>query len=218
MRKKKRRFRQWAECLVFVSAFLGGGGYAFYWASPWNLMTLDVTITGATWLHDQPSGGSAQYDSGYDAAFTAEGFVCGFRYGSFWTGREAAESAFSKGDAVTLVLARGELAEAARSLGRDCRTGERIPGTLTLTVPSPLVAPRLIEPLDIWRSGWVVIHWLPYRWLVWGFGTILVLIGLVMLLAPLIDRFTDPNRKPRLGMAALRAFDEEARQRRDGDE
>jgi hypothetical protein len=181
-------------------------------------MTLDVTITGATWLHDQPSGGSAQYDSGYDAAFTAEGFVCGFRYGSFWTGREAAETAFARGDTVSLVLARGEFVEATRSLGRDCRTGERIPGTLTLMVPSPLVAPRLIEPLDIWRGGWIVIHWLPYRWLIWGFGTILVLIGLVILLAPLIDRYTDPNRTPRLGMAALRAFDEEAKKRRERDE
>ncbi|MDP6704891.1 MAG: hypothetical protein QF893_00995 [Alphaproteobacteria bacterium] len=217
MRKKKSRFRQWVERLLFAVACLGGGGYALYWASPLNLMTLDATVAGATWLHDRPSGGSAQYGSGYDAAFTVEGFVCGFRYGSFWTGRETAETAFSKGDAVTLVLARGEFAEAARSLGRDCRTGERLPGTLTLMVPSPLVAPRLIEPLDVWRGGWVVMHWLPHRWLIWGLGAVLTFIGLVILLAPLIDRFTDRNRKPRLGMKALRAYDEETRQRRNRD-
>ena len=85
-------------------------------------------------------------------------------------------------------------------------------------VPSPLVAARLIEPLDVWRDGWVVIHWLPYRWLLWGFGAVLSLIGLVILFAPLIDRYTGANRKARPGMRALRAFDEEAKRRREGDE
>ena len=108
---------------------------------------------------------------------------------------EPAEAALAPGDTVTLRYRLSTRTYIEDRLGRDCLTGDPIPGAKPRRIMGAESGYARIEVLDLWKDDELVLTRLP-SWLPWlGAAAALFVPGILILLAPFIDRYTGRARR-----------------------